>query len=103
MAVEAIAERMSRLSPDVIVVAGDAGNTITDPNGYQYTYDYENRLVSAAKGLNNFTFSYNGLGDRYQQTVNGGTATYVLDLASRNCPRITRYNWELWRRGILRC
>jgi hypothetical protein len=28
--VEAIAERMSRLSPDVIVVAGDAGNTITD-------------------------------------------------------------------------
>ena len=30
---------------DIVCEYDDAGNTTVDPNGYQYTYDYENRLI----------------------------------------------------------
>jgi len=59
---------------------------LTSDGVFTYTYD-ENRLVSAAKDQNSFTFSYNGLGDRYQQTVNGQTTTYSLDLAAEEAIR----------------
>jgi YD repeat-containing protein len=36
--------------------------------------------VSGPSGVS--TYAYDGLGNRYQQTVNGATTTYTLDLAS---------------------
>jgi RHS repeat-associated protein len=45
-----------------------------------YTYNYANRLTSV-NGTDVSSFVYNGLGDRYQQMVNGATTTYQLDLA----------------------
>ena len=30
---------------DIVCDYDAAGNTIEDPNGYQYTYDYENRII----------------------------------------------------------
>jgi RHS repeat-associated protein len=46
-----------------------------------YTYDAANRLT-AVSGPSSATYAYNGLGDRYQQTVGSQTTTYVLDLNS---------------------
>jgi RHS repeat-associated protein len=36
--------------------------------------------LSAVSGPSSATYAYNGLGDRYQQTVGSQTTTYVLDL-----------------------
>jgi RHS repeat-associated protein len=57
------------------------GNLLSD-GVYTYTYDYDNRLTSANDGIDSFSFAYNALGDRYQQTANGATVTYTLDIAS---------------------
>ena len=57
-------------------VFDDNGNLLSDGVN-TYTYDSANRLISVNS---NTTYSYNGLGDRYQQTVNNQTTTYVLDL-----------------------
>ena len=46
-----------------------------------YTYDHANRLKSASEAGVVASYAYNGLGDRVQQTVNGATASYTLDLA----------------------
>jgi RHS repeat-associated protein len=52
------------------------GNLLSDGVN-TYTYDSANRLIS----INGTSFfSYNGLGDRLSQTVNGQTTTYTLDL-----------------------
>jgi RHS repeat-associated protein len=59
----------------------DNGNLLSD-GVYTYTYDYDNRLTSAYDGIDSFGFAYNALGDRYQQTANGETVTYTLDIAS---------------------
>jgi len=55
------------------------GNLLNDGTN-TFTYDYANRLVSLTNGVDNYNYHYNGLGDRIQQTVNGVTTTYVLDL-----------------------
>jgi hypothetical protein len=39
-----------------------------------------NNKLTGASGTS--SFAYNGLGDRYQQIVNGATTTYQLDLAA---------------------
>jgi RHS repeat-associated protein len=52
---------------------GDGVNT--------YTYDHAHRLVSVTDGIDSFSFAYNGLGDRYQQTANSITTTYDLDIS----------------------
>jgi len=54
----------------------DNGNLLSDGTN-TYTYDAANRLT-AFNGTT--TYAYNGLGDRYQQTVSSTTTTYVLDL-----------------------
>jgi len=46
-----------------------------------HTYDHANRLTSVVQGVNTYTFAYNGLGGRLEQTANGVTTTYTLDLA----------------------
>jgi YD repeat-containing protein len=57
----------------------DNGNLLFDGETF-YQYDYANRLVSVNTQERGVGFVYNGLGDRYQQTVDGITTTYALDL-----------------------
>lgn len=57
----------------------DNGNLLDDGVN-EYTYDPANRLTSWTDGVDSYSFTYNGLGDRMQQTVNSETTTYVLDL-----------------------
>ena len=49
-----------------------------------HPYDDPNRLtsVTAARGGNASSYSYNGLGDRLSQTVNSATTNYALDINS---------------------
>jgi RHS repeat-associated protein len=53
----------------------DNGNLLSDGLN-AYTYDPANRLIS----VDNYAYTYNGLGDRLQQTVNDQTTNYTLDL-----------------------
>lgn len=78
------------------IYAYDASNRLTSVNGVPYSwdangnllsdgentfsYDHANRLMSWTDGTDVYAFAYNGLGDRLQQTVNGVTANYTLDL-----------------------
>jgi RHS repeat-associated protein len=57
----------------------DNGNLLSDGVN-TYTYDSANRLISVSNQSSVNSYQYNGLGDRYQQTVNGNTTTYILDL-----------------------
>ena len=41
-----------------------------------------NRLTSAVQGASTSTYTYNGMGDRLQQTVDSVTTNYALDLAT---------------------
>ena len=45
-----------------------------------YTHPHANRLSSVVRSPSSFSFAYNGLGDRLQQTAAGITTTYTLDL-----------------------
>jgi RHS repeat-associated protein len=74
------ADRLVQVN-DVDYSWDDNGNLLSD-SVYTYTYDYDNHLTSANDGIDNFSFAYNALGDRYQQTANGETITYTLDIAS---------------------
>jgi YD repeat-containing protein len=58
----------------------DNGN-LRDDGVSTYTYDHANRLASVNEPPLTASFEYNGLGDRLQQTVNGQTTNYTLDLA----------------------
>jgi len=57
----------------------DNGNLRSDGVS-DYSYNHANRLTSVVQGPETYTFEYNGLGDRLQQTVNGDTVDYTLDL-----------------------
>ncbi len=46
----------------------------------EYSYDAANRLTAVSDQQSAFSYGYNGLGDRLQQTVNGETTNYTLDL-----------------------
>jgi RHS repeat-associated protein len=55
------------------------GNLLSDGTS-TYTYDKANRLSSVTQGSDTYSFTYNGLGDRLQQTINAQTTNYTLDL-----------------------
>src|SRR3972149_8228048 len=57
----------------------DNGNLLDDGLN-EYSYDPANRLAAVVQGEDTYTFAYNGLGDRLQQTVNEQTTNYTLDL-----------------------
>ena len=59
----------------------DNGNLLED-GVRQYAYDHANRLITVEMGDDAFEFSYNGVGDRLRQTVNGTPTEYTLDLAA---------------------
>ncbi len=59
----------------------DNGNLLF--NGInQYTYDSANRSISVTGPSGTVSYAYDGLGDRLQETVNGVTTTFTMDLAS---------------------
>jgi YD repeat-containing protein len=72
-----VANRLS--SVDTVSYTFDDNGNLLDDGVSTYTYDEANRL-SAVSGPSSATYAYNGLGDRYQQTVDSETTTYVLDL-----------------------
>ncbi len=56
------------------------GNLLSD-GVFTYTYDSANRPITIKQGTTlTYTYSYNGLGDRVKQVVNGVPTTYTLDL-----------------------
>ncbi len=55
------------------------GNLLNDGTS-TYAYDSANRLISIVNPQSSIVNRYNGLGDRYQQSVNSQTTTYALDL-----------------------
>jgi RHS repeat-associated protein len=60
-----------------------AGNLIKkdNPTTPQYIYDSANRLTSYTDTQGKTSaYTYDGLGNRYQQSVNGKTTNYLLDL-----------------------
>ncbi len=59
----------------------DNGNLLSD-GANTYSYDHANRLAVVSSQSSVVSFGYNGLGDRYQQTINGETITFTLDLAA---------------------
>jgi RHS repeat-associated protein len=54
------------------------GNLLNDGVN-TYTYDSANRLKTLNGQGNNVTYSYNGLGDRLRETVNGNPTTFTMD------------------------
>jgi RHS repeat-associated protein len=65
---------------DGVLFIWDANGNLLDDGVSTYTYDHANRLTSVVQGSDTYTFAYNGLGDRLQQTVNGIPTNYTLDL-----------------------
>jgi len=57
------------------------GNLLNDGVN-TYSYDFANRLAAVSGQGSSFSFGYDGLDNRYQQTVNGQTSTYILDQAA---------------------
>jgi RHS repeat-associated protein len=45
-----------------------------------YTYNYANRLAGVTQDGVSYSYAYNGMGDRLQQSVDGVTTNYTLDL-----------------------
>jgi RHS repeat-associated protein len=45
-----------------------------------YEYDSANRLISFSNASTTASYAYNGLNDRLQETVNGVTTTFTMDL-----------------------
>jgi RHS repeat-associated protein len=59
----------------------DNGNLLSD-GVRSYSYDFANRLTEVSGQGASFSFGYDGLDHRYQQTVNAQTTTYLLDQAA---------------------
>jgi YD repeat-containing protein len=56
------------------------GNTLCDPSGKSYSWDFENRLVSAVvPGTGTVAFKYDPFGRRIQKSSPLGTTNYLYD------------------------
>jgi len=60
----------------------DANGNLTSDGVNTYTYDHADRLITVQNQTTAIENRYNGLGDRVQQIVNGGTTTFTLDINS---------------------
>src|SRR5271166_2139605 len=75
----------SAMTPVPTVVYDANGNTLSDPSGKQYAWDFENRLVQAVvPGTNGgtTTFKYDPFGRRIQKSGPLGTTNYLYDGAN---------------------
>ena len=68
-------------SETVLGIVIDAnGNTLSDPSGKSYTWDFENRLTQAVvPGTGTTTFKYDPFGRRIQKSGPLGTTNYLYD------------------------
>ena len=68
-------------SKTVLGIALDAnGNTLSDPSGKAYTWDFDNQLTQAvAPGTGAVTFKYDPFGRRIQKSGPIGTTNYLYD------------------------
>jgi RHS repeat-associated protein len=57
----------------------DNGNLVDDGTS-TYTYDAAGSLIGITQGDVDYIYTYNGMGDRLQQSINGQIETYTLDL-----------------------
>jgi RHS repeat-associated protein len=56
------------------------GNTLSDPSGKSYSWDFENRLTQVVNpGLGTTTFRYDPFGRRIQKSGPMGTTNYLYD------------------------
>jgi YD repeat-containing protein len=74
------ANRLIRV--DEVEYTWDDNGNLLDDGVNEYSYDAANRLISVITPSGTTTYAYDGLGNRYQQTVNEVTTTYNLDIAS---------------------
>jgi len=63
-----------------VTYAWDNNGNLVNDGASTYTYNHANRLASVVQGVTTYGFTYNGLGDRVRQTINGWPTTYALDL-----------------------
>ena len=59
----------------------DADGNTTKDGIYTYTYDDTNRLAGVTRTGLTVSYSYNGLGQRVEKTVNGTSTVFVYDEA----------------------
>jgi YD repeat-containing protein len=56
------------------------GNTLSDPSGKSYSWDFENRLIQVVvPGTGTTSFRYDPFGRRIQKSVPLGTTNYLYD------------------------
>ena len=68
------------MTPELTVVYDANGNALSDPSGKSYTWDFENRLISATNpGVGTTTFKYDPFGRRIQKSGPLGTTNYLYD------------------------
>ena len=63
----------------LLVSSDQNGNLTSDQNGNTYSYDAQNRLVSATKGGITVTMTYDARNRVVSRSVNGDTETFVYD------------------------
>ena len=62
------------------IVIDANGNTLSDPSGKQYTWDFDNRLTQVVNpGVGTTTFKYDPFGRRIQKSGPLGTTNYLYD------------------------
>jgi RHS repeat-associated protein len=76
------------------------GNLMSDGVS-SYSYDHANRLSSMVQGTDTYAFSYNALGDRLQQIVNGAPTSYTLDI-NRGLTRVLGDGMNTYLYGVNR-
>lgn len=79
----------------------DANGNLLNDGLLNYTYDNANRLKTAIGGGTSATYTYNGLGERLSQTVNGATTSYTLDL-SGSLSQVLQTNTQTYLYGDAR-
>jgi YD repeat-containing protein len=67
---------------DGISYSWDENRNLISDGDRNFSYDHADRLVALSDQGSDYSFAYNSLGDRYQQTLDGDTTTYALDLAA---------------------
>ncbi|AQT69326.1 hypothetical protein STSP2_02515 [Anaerohalosphaera lusitana] len=79
---------------DVTCTYDDAGNTTTDQNGYQYTYDYENRISQIKDASDSLvaSFNYDALGQRIRKVDHKTTANTRIYYYNDNWQVLTEYD-----------
>jgi YD repeat-containing protein len=65
------------------------GNTLSDPSGKSFTWDFENRLTQVVNpGVGTTTFRYDPFGSRIQKSGPLGTTNYLYDGPMDGAPRL---------------